>query len=287
MLTKVASTAREVIIGDNRPTVIIGERINPTGKKKFQEELQAGNLETVRREALSQTAAGADILDVNVGAFGINEVELLPQVVQEIAALVDIPLCIDSANHEALETALKVYRGKPLVNSVSGEERSLSRVLPLIKQYGAAVIGLVQDDEGIPQSAERRVSIARKIVERAEEMGIPREDILIDVATFSVGADATAGPKIIEAISRIKMELGVNVTLAVSNVSFGLPERILLNNAFVAMAIAAGATCFIADIAKIQPAVLASDLIFSRDRRARRYIEAHRQRLQKTEGTLT
>ncbi|MHB8092281.1 MAG: dihydropteroate synthase [Syntrophales bacterium] len=283
MKTIVASPAREVLIGDDKPTVIIGERINPTGKKKFQEELKVGNLETVRKEALTQTQAGADILDVNVGVFGINEVELLPRVVQEIAALVDTPLCIDSANHEALEAALRVYKGKPLVNSVSGEERSLSRVLPLIKQYGAAVIGLVQDDEGIPQNTERRVSIAHKIVERAEKMGIPREDILIDVETFSVGADATAGPKIIEAIRRIKMELGVNVTLAVSNVSFGLPERTLLNNAFVAMAIAAGATCFIADIVKIQPAVLAADLIFSRDKRSRRYIEAHRLRLQKTE----
>jgi len=283
MQTKVSSPTREVVIGDNQPTVIIGERINPTGKKKFQEELKAGNLETVRREALAQTQAGADILDVNVGVFGIDEVDLLPKVVLEIAALVDTPLCIDSANHEALEAALKVYKGKPLVNSVSGEEHSLNRVLPLIKKYGAVVIGLVQDDEGIPQSAERRVAIAHKIVERAEKMGIPREDILIDVETFSVGADTTAGPKIIEAIRRIKMELGVNVTLAVSNVSFGLPERTLLNDAFVAMAIAAGATCFIADTAKIKPAVLASDLIYSRDKRSRRFIEAHRLRLKRAE----
>ena len=283
METKVSSPTREVIIGDNRPTVIIGERINPTGKKKFQEELKGGNLDTLRTEALTQTKAGADILDVNVGVFGIDELDLLPKVVREIAAMVDTPLCIDTANHEALEAALEVYKGKPLINSVSGEEHSLSRVLPLVKQYGAAVIGLVQDDEGIPQSVERRVSIARKIVDRAEKMGIPREDIIIDVETFSVGADTTAGPKVIEAIRRIKTELGVNVTLAVSNVSFGLPERMLLNNAFAAMAIAAGATCFIADVAKIRPAVLASDLVFNRDKRSRRYIEAYRQRLQRTE----
>ncbi len=284
METKVSSPTREVIIGENRPTVIIGERINPTGKKKFQEELKSGNLDTVRNEALTQTKAGADILDVNVGVFGIDELDLLPKVVREIAAMVDTPLCIDSANHEALEAALKVYKGKPLINSVSGEEHSLSRVLPLVKKYGAAVIGLVQDDEGIPQSVERRVSIARKIVDRAEKMGIPREDIIIDVETFSVGADTTAGPKVIEAIRQIRTELGINVTLAVSNVSFGLPERMLLNNAFVAMAIAAGATCFIADVAKIRPAILASDLIFTRDKRSRRYIEAYRQRLQKTEA---
>ena len=284
METKLSSPTREVIIGDNRPTVIIGERINPTGKKKFQEELKGGNLDTIRTEALTQTKAGADILDVNVGVFGIDELDLLPKVVREIVALVDTPLCIDTTNQEALEAALKVYKGKPLINSVSGEEHSLSKVLPLVKQYGAAVIGLVQDDEGIPQTAERRVSIAHKIVDRAEKIGIPREDIIIDVETFSVGADTTAGPKVIEAIRRIRMELGVNVTLAVSNVSFGLPERMLLNNAFVAMAIAAGATCFIADTVKIQPAVLAADLIFGRDKRSRRYIEAHRRRLQQTEG---
>jgi len=203
---------------------------------------------------------------------------LLPKAVREITAIVDIPLCIDSANPKALEAALAVYKGKPLINSVSGEEHSLSNVLPLVKEHNAAVIGLVQDDEGIPKSAERRVSIASKIVERAEKIGIPREDIIIDVETFSVGADSTSGPKVIAAIRQIKIELGVNVTLAVSNVSFGLPDRELLNNAFVAMAISVGATCFIADIVKIKSAVLASDLIFNRDMRARRYIEAYRQR---------
>jgi len=226
MQTKVSSPASEVIIGDDQPTVIIGERINPSGRKKFQEALKVGNLEFVRREALAQTQAGADILDVNVGAFGIDEVGLLPKAVREITAIVDIPLCIDSANPEALEAALKVYKGKLLINSVSGEEHSLNAILPLVKDYGAVVIGLVQDDEGIPKSTER----------------IPREDIIIDVETFSVGADSTSGPKVIEAIRQIKIELGVNVTLAVSNVSFGLPDRALLNNAFVAMAIAAGAT---------------------------------------------
>jgi 5-methyltetrahydrofolate--homocysteine methyltransferase len=179
---------------------------------------------------------------------------------------------------------MKVYKGKALINSVSGEEKSLTSVLPLVKEYGAAVIGLVQDDEGIPKTAEKRVSIAHKIIDRAEQLGIPREDVIIDVETFSLGADTTAGPKILEAIRLIRMELGVNVTLAVSNVSFGLPERTLLNNAFVAMAIAAGATCFIADIVKIQPAVLASDLICSRDKRSRRYIEGYRARLQQAKG---
>jgi 5-methyltetrahydrofolate--homocysteine methyltransferase len=192
---------------------------------------------------------------------------------------VDIPLCLDSANPEALAAALKVYKGKPLINSVSGEEQSLARVLPLVKEYGAAVVGLVQDDEGIPKDSERRVAIASKIVERAGKTGIAREDIIIDCLAFAVGADTSAGPAIIEAIRRIKAELGVNLTLGASNVSFGLPDRDLLNSAFVAMAITAGATCLIVDVARVRPAVLAADLILGRDKYARRYIEAYRQRL--------
>ncbi len=285
METRVSSPTKEVIIGDGQPTVLIGERINPAGKKKLQEALRTGNLEIVRKEALAQAEAGADILDVNVGTFGVDEVILLPQAVQAVIDTVDIPLCLDSANPEALEAALKIYKGKPLINSVSGEEHSLAKVLPLVKEYGAAVVGLLQDDEGIPKNAERRVSIARKIVERAEATGIPRQDIVIDCLAFAVGADTSSGPAVIEAIRRIKAELGVNMTLGASNVSFGLPDRDLLNNAFVVIAIAAGATCLIVDAAKIRPIVLAADLVLAKDNRARRYIEAYRQRqrLQKSE----
>ena len=278
METRVSSLTKEVIIGDDQPTVLIGERINPAGKKRLQEALKAGDLEIVRREALAQAEAGADILDVNVGTFGVDEVTLLPQAVQAVIQTVDIPLCIDSANTKALAAALKVYKGKPLINSVTGEERSLAKVLPLVKEYGAAVVGLVQDDDGIPKNAERRVSIARKIVERAEAAGIARQDIIIDCLAFAVGADTSAGPAVIEAIRRIKAELGVNMTLGASNVSFGLPDRDLLNNAFVAMAITAGVTCLITDVAKVRPAVVAADLILGRDRHARRYIQAYRQR---------
>ena len=277
METKISSATKEVIIGDNRPTVLIGERINPTGKKKLAESLKAGDLEIVRQEALAQVQAGADILDVNVGTFGVDEAALLTQAVEAVMDTVDVPLCLDSADPEVLAAALKVYKGKPLVNSVSGEEASLARVLPLVKEYGAAVVGLVQDDEGIPKNAERRVAIAHKIVEAAEKAGIAREDIVIDCLAFAVGADTTAGPAVIEAIRKIKAELGVNITLGASNVSFGLPERGLLNNAFVAMAIAAGATCLIVDAAKVRSAVLATDLILNRDRHARRYVEAYRQ----------
>jgi 5-methyltetrahydrofolate--homocysteine methyltransferase len=279
METKVTSPSKEVIIGDNQPTVLIGERINPTGKKKLAEALKAGDLEIVRKEALAQTQAGADIIDVNVGVFGIDEAALLPKAVQAVMKTVDTPLCIDSSNPDALEAALKVYKGKPLVNSVSGEEHSLKRILPLIKKHGAAVIGLVQDDEGIPKDAEGRVRIAHKIVEKVEAAGIPREDLVIDCLAFAVGAEPDSGVEVIEAIRRIKAELGVNMTMGASNVSFGLPDRELLNNAFVVMATAAGATCLIVDVAKVRSIILAADLVLGRDKRARRYIEAYRQRL--------
>ncbi len=279
METRVSSLKKEVIIGDDRPTVLIGERINPAGRQKLQEALKAGNLEVVSREAKAQAEAGADILDVNVGTFGVDEVSLLPKAVRTVMDTVDIPLCLDSANPEALAAALKVYKGKPLINSVSGEEQSLAKVLPLVKEYGAAVIGLVQDDEGIPKDSERRVAVASKIVERAEKAGIARQDVIIDCLAFAVGADTGAGPAVIEAIRKIKAELGVNLTLGASNVSFGLPDRDLLNSAFVAMTIAAGVTCLIVDVARVRPAVLAADLILGRDKYARRYIEAYRQRL--------
>ncbi len=278
METRVSSPTKEVIIGDDQPTVLIGERINPAGREKLQEALKAGNLEIVRKEALDQAEAGADILDVSVGTFGVDEVTLLPKAVKTVMNTVDIPLCLDSTNHEALAAALKVYKGKPLVNSVSGEEQSLAGVLPLVKEYGAAVVGLVQDDEGIPKDSGRRVAIAHKIVERAEKAGIAREDIIIDCLAFAVGADTSAGAAVIEAIRQIKTELGVNLTLGASNVSFGLPDRVLLNNAFVAMTIAAGATCLIVDVARVRPTVLAADLVLGRDKYARRYIEAYRKR---------
>jgi len=278
METKVSSSKKEVIIGDNRPTVLIGERINPTGKKKLAEALKAGDLEIVRKEALAQTQAGADIIDVNVGVFGIDEAAMLPKAVQAVMETVDTPLCIDSSNPDALEAALKVYKGKPLVNSVTGEEHSQKRVLPLIKKYGAAVIGLVQDDEGIPKDAEGRVRVAHKIVEKVEAAGIPREDLVIDCLAFAVGAEPASGVAVIEAIQRIKAELGVNMTMGASNVSFGLPDRELINNAFVVMATAAGATCLIVDAAKVRSIILAADLVLGRDKRARRYIEAYRQR---------
>jgi 5-methyltetrahydrofolate--homocysteine methyltransferase len=279
METKVASASKEVIISDKQPTVLIGERINPTGKEKLTEALKAGDMEIVRKEALAQVQAGADMLDVNVGAFGIDEVSLLPKAVKAVMETVDVPLCLDSSNPDAMEAALKVYEGKALVNSVTCEGQSLKRILPLVKEHGAAVIGMVQDEDGIPKDAERRIRIAHKIVEKVEAAGISREDLVIDCLAFAVGAEPSSGVAVIEAIRRIKAELGVNMTLGGSNVSYGLPDRRLINDAFVAMAVAAGVTCPIVDVARVRSIVLAADLVLGRDRRGRRYIEAYRQRL--------
>ena len=278
METKVSSVNKEVIIGHDRPTALIGERINPTGKKKLATALQAGDLKLVGQEALAQVKAGADILDVNVGSSEVDEVSLLPQVVQAVMDTIDVPLCLDSTNPQALEAALKTYRGKPIVNSVNGEEHSLEKILPLVKKYGAAIIGLTMDNEGIPNSPERRVAIAHKIVERAEALGIPRQDVIIDCLAMTVGADSRAGLVVIEAIRRVKAELGVNQTLGASNISFGMPDRNLLTSYFLAIAIAAGVTCPIVDVARVRPAILATDLVLGCDDYAQRYIRGYRQR---------
>jgi len=281
METIIYSATREVVISDERPTVLIGERINPAGKKKMAEALKQENLDIVRQEAINQVEAGADIIDVCVGAFGVDEANLLPRAIESVMETVDVPLCIDSAKPEALEQAIEVCKGKPLINSVTGEERSLARILPLVKSHEAAVIGLLQDDDGIPGSVEKRVEIAHKIVRRAESIGIPREDIIIDCLTFAIGASPGSALVTIEAVHRVKAELEVNLTLAASNTSFGLPDRNVLNNAFVASVIVAGVTCIIGDVAKVRPSVLAADLIRGCDKHARRYTEAYRQRTQR------
>jgi len=278
METKLTSATREVIISAERPTVLIGERINPTGKKKLTKALQNGDLRLIRKEALSQVQAGADVLDINVGILGEDEVVLLPQVVQIVMDTVNVPLCLDSANPMALESALKIYRGKPLINSVTGQEHSLNKILPLVKQYKTAVIGLTMDDNGIPNDVNQRVAIAHKIVERAEVIGIPRKDVVIDCLALTVGANAKAGLIAIEAIRRVKSDLGVNLTIGASNISFGLPDRSLLNSVFITIAMAMGVNCPIVDPAKIRPAILAADLILNRDKYARRYIKTYQQR---------
>ncbi len=278
MKTMVSSAAKEVLISDDQATVLIGERINPTGKKKLAAALQSGDMKLVCKEAIAQTQAGADILDINVGVSGIDETTLLPQVVQAVMEVVDVPLSIDSDNPKSLKAALRLYQGKPIINSVTGQERSLNEVLPLVKEYGAVVIGLTMDDEGIPMDPDRRVAIAHKIVDRAETLDIPREDIIIDCLALTIATDNRAGLMTLQAISKVKSELGVNQTLGASNISYGLPDRDVLNSAFLTLAITAGVTCPTIDVAKVRQAVLATDLLLGRDGYARRYIKAYRQR---------
>ena len=277
METRVTSATLEVIIGGDRPTVLIGERINPTGKKRLAEALRAGDLSVVREEALAQIAAGADILDVNVGATGVDEEAMLPRAVEMVAETVNVPLCLDSRKIEALAAALAVCPGRPIVNSVTGEEASLEQVLPLVKQYGVPVIGLTLDEKGIPADAEARVEIAHRIVERAEAIGIPREDVIIDCLTLSLGANVKAGLGTLEATRRVKAELSVNQTQGASNISHGLPNRPVLTGAYLGMAIEAGLTCPTVDVAQVRLAVLAADLVLGRDNYAMRFISAFRE----------
>jgi 5-methyltetrahydrofolate--homocysteine methyltransferase len=274
--TRVAGASREVLISYDLPTVLIGERINPTGKKRLAEALRAGDLSVAVEEGLGQVAAGADILDVNVGATGVDELEMLPRVVEALAGAVDVPLCLDSHNLKALRASLDLCPGRPIVNSVTGEESSLAEILPLVKEYGVPVIGLCLDDSGIPQTVEGRVAVAHKIVSRAEALGIPREDIIIDCLTLTLGANPKGGAVTLETVERVRAELGVNQTQGASNISHGLPNRPALNAAFLAIAIKAGLTCPTVDAAQVRTAVLAADLVMGRDDFALRFIGAYR-----------
>ncbi len=276
METILKGTKGTVRIAPDRPTVLIGERINPTGRKKLAAELVAGNLEVVKGEALNQIAAGANVIDVNVGAAGVDQTAVLPRAVELVQEVVEAPISIDTPDPNALAAALKVYLGKPLVNSVNGEEKNLSRVLPLVAEYGAAVIGLCMDDDGIPNDPRKRLEVARRIVERAEGLGIPREDILIDCLAMTVGADSKAALVTLEAIRLVKAELGVNQTLGASNVSFGLPDREVINWAFLAMAIKEGVNAPIVNAAHVRKAILAADVLLGRDEFAMRYIKNYR-----------
>ena len=287
METILKSAKKTVVISPENPTVLIGERINPTGKKRLAAALIEGNLDIVRKEAKAQVEAGADMLDVNVGAAGVEEEDLLPKAVRVVMETVDVPVCIDSANIDALRAALAVHKeigpeGKPLINSVNGEEERLEAVLPLVAEYKTAVISLTMDDDGIPSTSEKRVAIAHKIVERAEALEIPREDIVVDCLALTVGADSQAAVVSLDAIQGVREELGLNMTLGASNVSFGLPEREVINWAFLAMTIQNGVNCPIVDAAKVRPAILAADLLLGRDDYAMRYIQSYKKR-QKSE----
>ena len=278
METVLKGTRSTVRIAPDRPTVLIGERINPTGRKRLAAELVAGNVEIVKDEALAQIVAGADVIDVNVGAAGVDQVALLPRAVKMVQEVVEVPISIDTPDPAALAAALKVYQGKPLVNSVNGEEKNLSRVLPLVAEHEAAVIGLCMDDDGIPNDPQKRLEIARKIVERAEDLGIPREDVLIDCLALTVGADSKAALVTLETIRLVRAELGVNMTLGASNVSFGLPDREVVNWAFLAMAIREGVNAPIVNADRVRQAILAADVLLGRDEYSMRYIRAYKKR---------
>ena len=243
--------------------------------------MTAGDLAIVKEEALNQVAVGAHVLDVNVGAAGVNEEELLPAAVRLVLENVDVPVCIDTPDAKALAAALAVHRelnpdGRPLINSVNGEEASLARVLPLVAEYDAAVVGLCMDDDGIPETAERRLAVAKKIIDRAAGLGISPENIVIDCLALTMGADSKAGWTTLETIRRVKEELGVNITLGASNISFGLPDRQTINSAFFAMAIYAGASSLIMNVAHLGQIVRSADLALGRDEYAMNFIKAYR-----------
>ena len=277
METVLYTDGAQVKIRFGGPVVVIGEKINPTGRKKLAAALEARAFDLVIELATAQVAWGADVLDVNVGVPGVDEVALLPEVVKLVSSVVKAPLCIDSPNHEALAAALPVAPGKPLVNSVNGEEKSLKRVLPLVKDRGAAVIGLTMDDDGIPATAEARLALAGKIIERATRIGIPIEDIIIDPLVLTVGADSNAAAVTLKTIQLVYERFGVNINLGASTVSFGLPDRHTINQAFLALAIGQGATCVITDPMKLTATIRAADLLLGRDTYSKRWVSFFRQ----------
>ena len=279
MHTTLQSRSQTVVIGHDQPFCVIGERINPTGRKAFAEELRGGDLSTVAKDAVAQVAAGADMLDVNAGIPLVDEPELLKSMLGAVAAAVEVPICIDSSVIEALEAGLSVYEGKALVNSVTGEDERLEEILPLVARHGAAVIGLANDETGIPETPQQRLDIARKIVSAAGDHGIPPEDVVIDPLAMTVGAATDAVTTTLETISLIRDELGVNMCLGASNVSFGLPRRHALNAAFLPMAMAAGLTSAIMSCAdEVVAAVRASDVLLGHDEWAASWIASHRAR---------
>jgi 5-methyltetrahydrofolate--homocysteine methyltransferase len=277
--TVLSSATRQVIIGPDQPFCIIGERINPTGRKVFQEELRAGDLSRVEADVAQQAAGGAMVLDVNMGAPLADEAELMARAVRLIQGLTDLPLVIDSSIIEVLDAGLAAYQGKALVNSVTAEDDRLAAILPLAKRYGAAVIGLPNDEEEIPEEPRRRAELARKIIEVATgSYGIPIEDIVIDPLAMPVGADTAHPGRTMETIALLREKFGVNMTLGASNVSFGMPDRHTIGASFLPMAMAAGLTSAIMDARapQIVRAVKAADLLLDRDAWGASWIAAHR-----------
>jgi len=277
--TVISSSSREVVIGFERPFVVIGERINPTGRKLLAEEMKAGDFSRVEADALSQVAAGAQLLDVNAGIPLADEPALMARAVKLVQSLTDVPLSIDSSVIEALEAGLEAYQGKPLLNSVTGEEERLERVLPLVKKHGAAVVAICNDDSGISTDINVRYEVAKKIVERAADHGIPSCDVIVDPLVMPVGAMGDAGVQVFRLMRRLRTELKVNTTCGASNISFGLPNRHGLNPTFLAMAIGAGMTSAITNPleAPLMQAVRGADVMMDHDAQCANWISAYRQ----------
>ena len=277
--TVLSSATREVVIGFDRPFVMIGERINPTGRRKLAEELAAGDFSTVVADALAQVEAGAQMLDVNAGIPLADEPAILAQVVELVQSITEVPLCIDSSIVEALEAGLAAYRGKALVNSVTGEEAQLQRVLPLVARHGAAVVAISNDETGISEDPDVRFEVARRIVERAADHGIARADVVVDPLVMPIGAMATAGQQVVRLVRRLREELGVNTTCGASNIAFGLPSRHALSAAFLTMAATSGMTSAITNVLSedIRRAVAAADVLLGHDRDCMTWIGRYRE----------
>lgn len=276
--TTISSQTKEVILGFDRPFVVIGERINPTGRKKLAEEMKAGDFSRVSADAIAQVEAGAHMLDVNAGIPLADEPAILAKSIELVQSLVDVPLAIDSSIVAALEAGLAVYKGKALVNSVTGEDERLESVLPLVAKHGAAVVAITNDETGISEDPDVRFEVARKIVARAADHGIPREDIVVDPLVMPIGAMGTAGRQVFQLVGRLRDELGVNSTCGASNVSFGLPERAGISAAFLAMAIGAGLTSAITNPLEpeIKRSIMAADVLAGHDQDCANWIRAHR-----------
>ena len=276
--TRVSSATKEVVIGFGRPFVMIGERINPTGRKLLAEEMKNGDFSRVEADAIAQVEAGAHMLDVNAGIPLADEPALLARAVQLVQSVTDVPLSIDSSIIEALEAGLAVYQGKPLVNSVTGEDEVLERVLPLVAKYGAAVVAISNDETGISEDPNVRFAVAEKIVHRAADHGIPASDIVVDPLVMPIGAMGTAGQQAFALLRRLREELKVNTTCGASNVSFGLPNRHQVTGTFLSMAIASGMTSAIMNPmhAEVKAAVMAADVLMGTDRDCAAWIRANR-----------
>jgi len=282
METTLTFKDKKTTISPSHRFVIIGERINPTRRRKLAESMANGDFSLVQDEARRQAEAGAQVLDVNAGIPGVDEPSLLRGAVEAVMEAVSLPLCLDTANPEALRAALEIYPGKALINSTTAEVSMMERVFPLAKKFGAAVIGVITDETGIPATPEDRLVVARKLVQCAGDYGIPPEDIIIDCLALTVGADHLAGRITLDSMQLVQQELGVNLSLGASNVSFGLPDRKLINMAYLALAIGRGLTIAITDptVSEIQTTLLACDLLMGRDEYSMRWIQSFRKRSQ-------